>query len=403
VLTIGPPTDSRRREWPADLDVAALRREGWTPTPFHQFIVKVHGRCDLACSYCYVFESPDVSFRERTTAMTPAVADATCDRIVEHAVAHALPRVAVVLHGGEPLLAPPGLADRIADRLRRQLLASVELRLTVQTNAVTLSAARLDRLLAAGYRIGVSLDGDAEAHDRHRRYANGNGSYVKVDAALRLFESRPGGLAGILCTVDLANDPVRTYEALARYRPPVIDFLLPHGNWNTRPPGRGDDDRTLYASWLAAAFDRWYDDEAAPDTDVRLFTQILYGLLGGPSTSELIGLSPAAVLVVETDGAIEQVDTLKTAYDGAPATGRSVLRDAFDAVLETPGIVARQIGERALAEDCLRCPVVRICGGGYYPHRYRTGFGYRNPSIYSPDLRALIEHIARRTGLPRTT
>jgi uncharacterized protein len=403
LLTIGPSALSPRQEWPAGLDLAELRRTGWKSVPFQQFIVKIHGRCDLACTYCYVFQSPDISFRQRTTAMTPAVADATCDRIVEHAVTHGLPEVAVVLHGGEPLLAPPSLADRIADRLRRGLPTGVDLGLTIQTNAVTLTAGRLDRLLDAGYRIGVSLDGDAEAHDRHRIYANGNGSYSKVDSALRLFGSRPGGLAGILCTVDLQNDPIRTYEALAGYHPPVIDFLLPHGNWDTPPPGRGADARTPYGSWLAAVFDRWYDDEAAPDTDVRIFTQIVRGLLGGPSTSELIGLSPAAVVVVETDGAIEQVDTLKTAYDGAPATGRSVLRDSFDAVLETPGIVARQIGERALADDCLRCPVVRICGGGYYPHRYRTGYGYRNPSIFSPDLRALIEHIARRTGLPRTT
>jgi uncharacterized protein len=403
VPTIVPSVTSRRREWPAGLDVAALRRTGWAPTPFRQFIVKIHGRCDLACDYCYVFQSPDLSFRTRTSAMSPAVADATCDRIVEHAVAHRLDEVAVVLHGGEPLLAPPGLADRIADRLRQALPTGVGLGLTLQTNAVTLTAGRLDRLLAAGYRIGVSLDGDAAAHDRHRRYANGNGSYAEVCAALRQLGSRPGSLAGILCAVDLGNDPVRTYEALARYQPPVIDFLLPHGNWDTGAPGRDDDSHAPYGAWLAAAFDRWYDDETAPDTDVRLFTQILYGLLGGPSTSELIGLSPAAVLVIETDGAIEQVDTLKTAYDGAPGTGRSVLRDTFDTVLETPGIVARQIGLQALADECLRCPVVRICGGGYYPHRYRSGYGYRNPSIYSADLRALIEHIARRTGLPRRT
>ena len=399
MFTIGSSLPARHLEWPHGLDVGALRRDGWSPTPFQQFIVKIHGRCDLACSYCYVFESPDRSFLERTTAMTPAIADATCDRIVEHAVAHDLARVAVVLHGGEPLLAPPNLADRIAERLRRGLPAHIGLDLTVQTNAVTLSASRLDRLISAGYRIGVSLDGDAEAHDRHRRYANGNGSFTKVDSALRLLAKRSGALAGILCTVDLANDPVRTYEALAGYRPPVIDFLLPHGNWDTRPPGRADDTSTPYGDWLSAAFDRWYDDDTAPDTSVRLFQQVLYGLMDGPSMSELIGLSPVAVLVVETDGAIEQVDTLKTSYAGAPGTGRSVLRDAFDTVLETPGIVARQIGVRALSDDCLRCPVVRVCGGGYYPHRYRTGDGYRNPSVYSPDLRALIEHIAGRTGL----
>jgi uncharacterized protein len=58
--------------------------------------------------------------------------------------------------------------------------------------------------------------------------------------------------------------------------------------------------------------------------------------------------------------------------------------------------VARQIGADALADQCLRCPVLRVCGGGLYPHRYRSGAGFRHPSVYCDDLLQLITHVSDR-------
>jgi uncharacterized protein len=55
-------------EWPATLDVVALRAEGWAPVPFQEFIVKIHSRCDLACDYCYMYEMADQSWRASTPA-----------------------------------------------------------------------------------------------------------------------------------------------------------------------------------------------------------------------------------------------------------------------------------------------------------------------------------------------
>ena len=37
-----------------------------------------------------------------------------------------------------------------------------------------------------------------------------------------------------------------------------------------------------------------------------------------------------------------------------------------------------------------------VCGGGYLPHRYGAGNGYRNPTIYCADYRKLIPHIRSR-------
>ena len=318
-----------------------------------------------------------------------------CARSGEHAAAPALDRAAVVLHGGEPLLSGPATLADAAERLRAALPAGTVLDLSVQTNGLLLDEAHLTTLGRHGYRIGVSLDGDATAHDRHRRDTHGRGSAARVHAGLRRLLDGPHRhlFAGLLCTVDLRNDPVGTYEALLAYAPPEVDFLLPHATWGDPPPaGHGPHP---YADWLVAVFDRWY---AAPvrETRVRLFEDILVLLLGGAGRSEAVGLSPYAALVVDTDGSIEQVDTLKVAYDGAPATGLHVDADAFDAALHHPAVAARQIGAAALAGTCRRCVVRDVCGGGAYPHRYRPGSGFRNPSVYCADLFHLIRHVRGR-------
>lgn len=101
------------------------------------------------------------------------------------------------------------------------------------------------------------------------------------------------------------------------------------------------------------------------------------------------------MLVVDTDGTLQQVDSLKISYAGAPETGLTVFDHRFDDALLHPGVVARQIGRAALSATCQTCAVRDICGGGGYAHRYREGHGYLNPSVYCPDLLKLISHIGR--------
>jgi uncharacterized protein len=132
------------------------------------------------------------------------------------------------------------------------------------------------------------------------------------------------------------------------------------------------------------------------ETRIRLLDAVMRLTMGGESDTEAVGLSPVATIVIDVDGTMEQIDTLRSAYTGAVDTGLNVFEHSFDDALTNPGVMARQIGSNALARTCIVCPVGRICGGGYYPHRYRAGAGFHNPSVYCADLKRLIEHVLKR-------
>ena len=361
--------------------------------PLRQFVLKIHSRCDLACDHCYVYEHADQSWRGRPPVISPETVAKAGERIAEHARDHRLTEVRVILHGGEPLLAGAVRLGSIAADLRRTVEPVCRLDLRIHTNGVRLDEELCELFLAERVLVGISLDGDRAANDLHRRYANGRSSYDQVLRAIALLrKDRYREIyAGLLATVDIRSDPVAVYRALAALEPPNLDFLLPHGTWDSPPPGAGQPGATSYADWLIAVLGEWTRDGRR--VPIRMFDSIIDTSYGGVSATESLGLAPSDVAVIETDGTIEQADSVKVAYDGAPATGLDIFRHPLDAAAAHPAITARQLGLAGLCATCRQCPVVTTCGGGLYAHRYRTGSGFANPSVYCADLVKIITHL----------
>jgi uncharacterized protein len=359
--------------------------------PFRQFILKVASRCDLACKGCYVYEHADQSWHGRPTVMPNDVAGQVAFRIAEHAREHRLDVAHVVLHGGEPLLAGLSRLEWVARELNKALDGVSRLDLRIHTNGVLLNEKFCEMFEAQNIKVGVSIDGDRDSNDRHRRYANGRSSFDRVVSSIDLLRRSHKQLyAGLLCTIDVRNDPLAVYEALVALEPPRVDFLLPHATWDTPPPRPSGKDDT-YAEWLIRIHERWVAD--GMPMAIRMFDSINSMAIGEFSGTESLGLTPSDLVVIETDGSYEQADSLKTAYDGAPATGLDVYQHSLADVARHPGVVARQQGLQALAAECQKCPLVRNCGGGLYAHRYKSGSGFTNPSVYCSDLQVLIPHV----------
>lgn len=359
-------------------------------------MVKIQSRCNLACTYCYMYEHADQSWRTQPVAMSEEIVASLAARIGEHAATHRLPAVGVVLHGGEPLLAGGPRIRWIAERIRAELPPTTRLGLHLQTNGVLLAAAGEElcqTLVETGVKVGISLDGDRAANDRHRVHHNGTSSFQEVVNAVRRLGSPRyrRAFSGLLCTIDPENDPVESYQALSDLDPPRIDYLLPHANWDVPPSRPAEAGATPYADWLIAVHRRWSADGRR--LPIRVFDSIQSALAGGESLKEALGTEPCDLAVVETDGSIELADSLKTAYDGAPRTGFHVLKHSFDEAAAHPGFALREAGAAGLCHTCRQCPVVEICGGGLYAHRYSKDKGFDNPSVHCADLFKIITYV----------
>ncbi|MEY9874198.1 uncharacterized protein ABH931_003692 [Streptacidiphilus sp. MAP12-33] len=365
--------------------------------PLRQFVVKVHGLCNLACDHCYVYELRDTRWRARPAVMAEPTMRRLVARIAEHAHRHRLPEVSVLLHGGEPFLAGRTRVDLLCRLLREALADGPRLRLSVQTNGTLLNEPWLELCHRHDIRVGVSLDGAAAHNDLHRRRRNGTSTHAAVERGLRLLRQpeHRDRYAGLLCTVDLRNPPAETYRALLEHEPPVIDLLLPHATWQFPPPGH-DPAQRPYAAWLLAVFAEWYRTDAAPPTRIRFFEDLLDLSLGGAPRTEVVGGGPAGFAVVETDGSIHLGDAYRAVFDGASESGLDIRTADFDRVVDDPGFAEARLGRAGLAPECQACPVMDLCGGGMRAHRYRPSTGYRNRSVYCADLMETVTVVRDR-------
>lgn len=372
--------------------------------PIGQVVAKVHGRCDLACPNCYVFELADQSWRQLPREMAPNITRAMAWRLGRHAARHELEEVKVILHGGEPTLIGPNGIDFFADTVRSYMPPETAVKFGMQTNGVQISQPKgfdiLNALRRNRIRTNVSLDGVSAINDQSRPFPDGRSSFDATMRAIeRLRTEYPDIFAGVLAVVDPRSNPVETYNLLAS-QSKVFDFLIPHYNWTNRHPSYADDPRsTPIGDWLIQVFDQWFEMfKTQPDKfpRVRFFESAIRVVMGHPSLTDHIGITFPNVVVIDTDGAIEIDDSYLSTYQYATATGLNVVTHDLAEVQAHPLMRAQRLGKVALPRACQACSIVDLCGGGHPAHRWDEKNGFDNPSSYCRDLMKFISHVRDR-------
>lgn len=142
------------------------------PTPF----------CNIDCSYCYL------PARDDRSRMTVATVDAVAQRLLDDALLG--DELAVVWHAGEPLAVPPAFYEEAFAALERRLAGRTELQHCIQTNATLIDEAWCDLFLRHRVKLGISIDGPAALHDRHRRTRQGRGTHAQVMRGVAQLKAR---------------------------------------------------------------------------------------------------------------------------------------------------------------------------------------------------------------------
>ncbi len=354
-------------------------------------ILKAASPCNLNCSYCYVYNHEDQSWRNRPKTIGDDVFDGTmraiknyCERRVNHSMF-------VTLHGGEPLLIGAGRFEELATRCEK-ILGPCLAGLSVQTNGTLID----EDWVAAFHRhrtsIGLSLDGPPEVHDAVRVDHAGRGSYY--DAMAGLEKLRQGGIpTGILCVISPGQDGLEIYRHFRRSGIKRMNFLLPDVSHDTKPRWYGHTGPTPVADYLIPIFDEWVQEDDQ-SVFVRIFWGLLRQILGGFGETDVFGNPRLSYVVVETDGAIEALDALRVCRTGLGKSGLNVLHHDFDDLsVGDPFLYGAIHSGVPLCSQCQACPERELCGGGYLPHRYSLAKGFDNPSVWCADILKLVAHI----------
>jgi uncharacterized protein len=369
------------------------------------FIFKVTSRCNLNCTYCYMYNKGDLSYLQQPKVMPVAVVDAAIERIRAYSSASGTRRVSMILHGGEPLLAGQTFFRRFVEKANSELLPDIQPVFNMQTNGTLLDQSWLDLLRELDIRFGISLDGPESINDANRVDHRGQGSYARVRRAIDLVlaDSRVDDLFdGVLSVINLDADPLEIYDLYRCLGIRSANFLLPDGHYDNPPAGliAGSTD-TPYADWLIRLFNKWFSDDD-PTFRIRIFEDIIRLIFGAPIGIDDLGGGHNGAIVIESDGTIEPADPLKICGDRFTKTHFNVadsdIADAYQSEL-----IRISLGG-SMCKKCQQCPVKAVCGGGYLPHRYSVVNGFDNPSVYCHNLMKLIIYIQQKVvdALPIT-
>ena len=363
--------------------------------PIDTILLKTASRCNIACSYCYVYQLGDHGWVHQPPTMSRSTIDAIVRRLDD--LRRAQDRdFAVVLHGGEPLLLEEALLARLLTGLRARLPAGCTL--SVQTNGTLLNDRRLDILADADATVSVSLDGPAEVNDARRVRFDQGGTFEDTLAGIHRLQRHPAAerlFSGTLSVVEPSTDPSEIYEFLRGLGVPGMSFLLPDGNHSRLPPGKAGFDSHEVGAWLAGLFDVYMSD---PDpVPVRVLDDLVKLLLGGSATKEGMGAALNAILIIDTDGAVTKNDTLKSTSDGADRYREtwSVHSHALEEIARTADFREHVEMQHPTAGQCQSCPELSVCGGGMPLYRWSDERGFDNPSVYCTDHLFLISRVRR--------
>ncbi len=359
-------------------------------------LIKVASRCNINCSYCYVYNMGDSGWARMPKRISQQTLSATA-RELSRLLEAQCRGFAVVLHGGEPLLLGPDRLESTLHTLKHAL--SPECTLNLQTNGTLIDNSILDVCVRHGCTVSVSIDGPAPVHDRFRLDHQGRPTHSRVLRGIDKLKRHPmsGSLfSGVLAVIDPASEPEQVYEHLKSLGAPSIDLLYRDGNHSKLPPGKKSFKTTEHGQWLCRLFDLYIIDPAPPR--IRLLDDMVKLLLGGTGEKEGVGITDYGILVIDTDGTITKNDTLKSSFDGADKFSAhwSVHRQDLVELVSSAEFLEFHCMQQPTSDPCQKCPELGICGGGMPLHRWNNSDGFRNPSIYCEDQKLIISHIRTR-------
>lgn len=374
-------------------------------------ILKTVERCNIGCRYCYFFRGADQSHTYHPATISRTVIESFAQFIIEGVQHFPIRTLAIVFHGGEPLLQKKADFDWMCEHLHTTLHPHVEeLRFGIQTNATLIDSEWIDLFGKHSVAVGVSVDGPPTVNDAHRVDFQGRGTYGRTLRGIQLLqraiaERRLPYALGAIAVIDPATCPADVLDHFVdTLGIRTIHFELPDLHFDSvhRP------DVGVLGHYLCGLFDAWArrDD---PSIYIRIISSVLAKWNGQSSALFTVGTDPQSLLLDYTELTIASNGDIG-ADDGLRSTGFwrllpscNVQHTSLADYLRQPQFSMLRHARSIPPSDCRDCLWESTCGGGPLINRWSHARSFDNRSVYCEGLKQLYAHMAvylARHGVP---
>ena len=290
----------------------------------------------------------------------------------------------------------PKRFDEMCGVISSALSNRVNLRFSVQTNAMLINEEWLEIFIKYDVGIGISIDGPKDIHDIDRLDHSGHGTYDKVVRGLRLVQYFAN--KGVLKTPGAIAVIRPTYSGKKVFEHLVGDlgikhlsFLLPIDTHDSFNHG----ERQGYGRYLLDVFAAWakHGDKSVR---VRFIDEILRFLLNGAKGVQHRdeSLTQFALFVVGSNGDLEPDDSMKVR--GTKIHSWNVGMHTLGAFLGSAEMLEISEALTTVPAACGDCCWQNGCRGsaGRIVNRYSRNAGFSNRSFLCDELTMLYSEVA---------
>lgn len=356
-------------------------------------LLKVASRCNLNCTYCYVYHLGDDGWKNNPVRMSRETINAIALSF-KQLYQFQQKSFAIVIHGGEPFLLRYKDLEYLFQSLRQSLPDYTTI--SIQTNGILLNEKLIDLCHQYHVTISISLDGPEKINDALRIDHKNQGSFNRIIHAIELIKNHPKGkeiFTGCLAVIDPFSNPVEIYHFFKQLDIPSVNFLPRDGNHDRYPFGKRNFESTEYGSWLADLWKQYFNDPSP--IPIAVFDNIVKLLLGGNSSKEGSGTDLSGILIIDTNGNITKNDTLKSTKNGNDLFQNTwnIQTDNIIELIQTEEFHEYMKLQTPTSEQCQKCSYLEVCGGGMPLYRWSEQNQFNNPSVFCKDHQTLIKAV----------
>lgn len=350
--------------------------------------MKITERCNINCTYCYIFNKGDESYKSNPPLIKEETILALKKFLLDSIINHGVTDIQIDFHGGEPLMLGKFRFDKylkILSEINKN--EGVKIKFAIQTNGILVDSEWIKIFEKYSISVGISIDGPKHINDRNRIDFNGRGTYEKTMLGFYLlkkaYEEKLIPHFGILSvsSPDLAGSELYDHF-VNELCVSNFDILFPidsHDSFDIKSiEGYKKYYNKLFKLWVAG------DVKAV---NIRLFDRIALQIVSG--ASYVSGSSKARngghlIITVSSSGAIGPDDSLKT-IRGNHFKEISVFNSNYSDLIESNFFNVILEAENTIPQSCQDCSWKQLCRGGATGgrliNRYSSVSGFNNSSV----------------------